>query len=367
MKIFMITHKPFIPPADELYVPIQVGCSLQKEAYGYMRDDTGIHISNLNPFFCELTGQYYIWKNHPKMDYVGFMHYRRVLLGDQGGMLTHEECKTLLTKYDVITTKRVTLTTSYYEAFGGRHHQKDLDTLENVLRDYFFDYYKTYKKLVRDNKPYFGNMYIMSWERFCNYCDFLFPVLFEVMKRTDMAGYDGYQKRLYGFLSEFLLGVYLERNHLKVKNCKVGMIGAKTETEYLLENMKVLFEQGAFIKAKQIFMEAYQKRPDILMEASDVNGELGLSMQAISVYEWEKETGIPSILEKRTDKSTRWEEAIFLYKELNQITRRINKLGQNDMSYEKIMTKEEFSQLEKWRISKVEYDISMQITANKTG
>lgn len=43
---------------------------------GMLRDDAGEHISGKNRAYCELTVQYYAWKN-VRADYYGFCHYRR--------------------------------------------------------------------------------------------------------------------------------------------------------------------------------------------------------------------------------------------------------------------------------------------------
>ena len=49
------------------------------------------------------------------------------------------------------------------------------------------------------------------------YCEWLFKILFEVEKRTDISSYDSYQQRLYGFLGERLLNVWLRHRQAKVK------------------------------------------------------------------------------------------------------------------------------------------------------
>ena len=64
-------------------------------------------------------------------------------------------------------------------------------------------------------------MCIMNKKNFDNYCKWLFDILFEVEKRVDMSNYTDYEKRLFGFLSERLLNVWLEENNLKLKELDV--------------------------------------------------------------------------------------------------------------------------------------------------
>ena len=65
------------------------------------------------------------------------------------------------------------------------------------------------------------------------------------------------------------------------------MLGEKYETRLLKEQLADFFAKRDYASAKSYFLDAYQKRPDILMEASDINGELRLCMQIITTCEHE--------------------------------------------------------------------------------
>ena len=50
------------------------------------------------------------------------------------------------------------------------------------------------------------------------YCEWLFPVLFELEKHIDLDKYESdYQRRVFGFLAERLVKVFVDHNELKVK------------------------------------------------------------------------------------------------------------------------------------------------------
>lgn len=300
IKIFTITHKQFTPPPDSMYIPLHVGRA-NTENLGFMGDHTDDNISHKNPYYCELTGMYWIWKNFHEADYVGICHYRRYLINEKGTLFTEKELTGLLKQYDMITTKLLTLPGSYYNGFSANHHIKDLLATGDVIKEKYPQYYETFHRLIHGANTYFGNILITSKAEYDRYCEWLFDILFAVEKRTDFTGYNGYQKRLFGFLSEFLQTVWIQYHRLTVKECMVGMIGEKYETRLLKEQLADFFVKRDYIAAEKHFMECYKKRPDILMEASDVNGELRLCMQIISTCKFEDEMYGKCILDTITD------------------------------------------------------------------
>lgn len=76
LKIYVSCHKPCDVLQDEVYTPIHVGRTLSK----YKEEMAGLvgdNISEKNPFYSEMTAQYWAWKNVHDCEYIGFCHYRR--------------------------------------------------------------------------------------------------------------------------------------------------------------------------------------------------------------------------------------------------------------------------------------------------
>ena len=179
----------------------------------------------MNCYYSELTGLYWIWKNDHEAEYVGTCHYRRYLLNEQEKIFTKRELEEKLRSYDLITTKRVHLNNSYYYGFSANHNIHALDVTGEVIKEKYPAYYDTFVRLVNGPETYFGNMFVTSKKHFDDYCSWLFTIFFEVQKRIDLeTDADEYHRRVFGFISEFLLLVWTTVNQLRVFECKVGMI-----------------------------------------------------------------------------------------------------------------------------------------------
>ncbi|HHZ3203118.1 TPA: DUF4422 domain-containing protein, partial [Klebsiella pneumoniae] len=85
MKIYVVAHKKFNVPSEEIYIPVKVGQAQLSFEQG-VSDDTGDNISHLNDTFCEMTALYWIWKNVNILpgEIVGMVHYRRYFKSEKG-------------------------------------------------------------------------------------------------------------------------------------------------------------------------------------------------------------------------------------------------------------------------------------------
>ncbi len=288
VKIFAMTHKPFEVPADPMYIPLHVGHIHAREEFGYIGDDTGDNISEFNCYYAELSGVYWVWKNYTGADCVGICHYRRFLTSEEGYAFTEAEYERILSSYDLVTTKQLELPGSYRDGFAAHHKADTLDETGRIIAELYPEYYDTFVSLVHQNKTYFGNMMVAKKALFDAYCEWLFAIFFELQKRIDLAFEDDYHKRVFGFISEFLLYVWVTANQYKAYECRVAIIGEKKETSEVTARMAEFFEKRDAVGAKTYFEEVLKQRPDILMEASDLNGECKLCLQAVSTANLER-------------------------------------------------------------------------------
>lgn len=207
LKVIVATHKSYRMPDDSVYLPLQVGAS-GKSSFGFRRDDEGENISARNQNWCELTGLYWAWKNL-KAEAVGLVHYRRHFKGVRG-IATGDELKAALEQADVILPKkRNYFIETTYSQYAHAHHAEDLDVTRRILAERHPECVEAFDAAMRSTKGHRFNMFVMRRPQFDAYCEWLFDVLFELERRLDIASYSPYDARVFGFVSERLLDVWL--------------------------------------------------------------------------------------------------------------------------------------------------------------
>lgn len=318
VRIFAMTHRKFEAPGNPMYIPVHVGHKNAKEEFGYLPDDTGDNISQLNCYYAELSGVYWVWKNFHSADYVGICHYRRYITDEDGYVFSEVDYEKLFKSFDIVTTKQLELPNSYYYGFGAHHNIAVLDKTGEIIRELYPDYYDTFTELVHKNKTYFANMLVAPKALYDEYCEWLFSILFKLQVEIDLTFEDDYHKRVFGFVSEFLLYVWVKRRGLRALECRVAVIGEKSEIGEIKKSMEAFFKNRDAKGAKEYFSGYLKKRPDILMEASDITGECKLCLQAVSVANLELEACGRCFLED----IDRYDDILGYFRRINRIAER---------------------------------------------
>lgn len=300
VSIFTATHKKFDPPQDKTYIPIHVGRELGEDL-GYLGDNTGDNISVLNPYYSELTGLYWIWKNYSDADVVGLCHYRRYFLNDNDELMTDKEFINILGKNEIIASLAVASTDSYYSIYKSCHNINDLDAVGNAIKKIYPEYYNSFLEAVNGNCYYVGNLFVTTKGKFDSYCEWLFNIFGEAKKEIDVSGYDDYHKRVYGFLSEQLLMVWIRYNNLTVYECNIGIASDKIETIEAKTAIADFFKKRDYYSAATYYNEILIRRPDITLPVSDIHMELTAMVDVIKICLFEEQYSNSSFINKSND------------------------------------------------------------------
>lgn len=242
IKIYVSVHKDFFVADNNYLVPIQVGAALSdKRIDGVLHDDEGDNISEKNKSFCELTAQYWAWKNDPDEDYYGFFHYRRYLsfnpvqlehyenivyfdYCDENAvrdiMLNEKVMENLITEYDVIYPQENPVgDDTIYEHWLKHLNKSDIDLLMEIIMEKHPDFYKYAAEVINSKHAIHCNMFIMKKDIFNEYCEWLFDILFEHERRADYSNYSTEKFRTAGHLAERLCAIYSK--YLTDKGAKI--------------------------------------------------------------------------------------------------------------------------------------------------
>lgn len=238
VRIFVTTHKRVNVPSANCIQPVQVGPGNATDRFqNTYHDCDGQNIADLNPLYCELTTQYWAWKN-VKADYYGFCHYRRYFnfseqtypenpygevmddFIDEANLrkygLDDQSIKSCVKGYDFITTGFHDLrdfpgdftTPLEHYADAPKLHVEDLDRMAQIVNRLYPDYAQDVDSFLHGHQSCFCNMFIMRRQLFFDYCAWLFPILDAFVKETDLSLYSKEALRTPGHLAERLLNIY---------------------------------------------------------------------------------------------------------------------------------------------------------------
>lgn len=264
IKIYVSCHKESELPKNSLYEPIHVGAALANKNLGILRDDTGNNISKKNPEYCELTAQYWAWKNDTDADYIGLCHYRRFLCfadvsklnavrNERGhimaaaiddfnvkrfGLENEAEMRAVIEANDVVVGElqnvRHLPTPRGFQKTAYMHwaaHDRDLifkenlDEMLSILDEDYPSFAKMTRKYLATNTFLGFNCFIMKREFFNEMCEIEFSTLKKLEGRVNLSTYSQTQSRIFGFMGEIIFSAYVyqleKRKKAKVRHVPI--------------------------------------------------------------------------------------------------------------------------------------------------
>lgn len=267
LKILVCCHKQSELPRNDsnIFLPIHVGAAISTQNLGIQRDDElngekCDNISEKNKSYCELTALYWAWKNikkiYPDIEYVGLNHYRRFFNFDNvfardwnrkpindvvNYKINYAQLSKFLSNDFGILAKKKIYPYSIAVDYSVSHVSDDLRILAEIVKERYNDYYPQFIKFFYcNNKLAHFNMFIWKYDDFDNYCNWLFSILFEAEKRIDISNYSDVQKRIWGYMAERLLNVYIIKNKIKTVYLPVNVYNDTKESifKYVINRIR---------------------------------------------------------------------------------------------------------------------------------
>ena len=192
------------------------------------------NMDDMNPWYSECSGLYYLWKNS-KAKIVGLEHYRRYFGNSKQQFLRGKEIKELLSKYDCICA-------SY------KRHKKRFDFLyREVNKSIKAECEKFWKYAKLDTKKYGNtiantpdcNMLIAPSTLLNEYASYLFPLVQRWIKDSHFNKEKN--KRLIGYIFEFTFAYWLEviaKKRIYLADL-IKVEGTKTQKRPITNNKKI--------------------------------------------------------------------------------------------------------------------------------
>lgn len=262
--ILVCCHKDDYFYNGENFLPIHVGKAISNININIQGDDTGNSISTRNPNYCELTAHYWYWKNCKHSKYVGLNHYRRYFdfksrlpygssytifpeVNSDTFSLAIPNLDSMFRDTDIILPKRIVYPFSLTDDYKFCHISDDLEIMKQVVSELYPDYLPAYTDVMdKNNQLAHYNMFITTRDVFNEYSNWLFNILFEVEQRVKVSGYP-VQARIFGYMSERLLNVYVHHNKLNIKYLPVIKIASEPQPSKLRNFMRAIRNHLSFI------------------------------------------------------------------------------------------------------------------------
>ena len=234
VNIFVAAHKPGWPSLPPGYTVLQVGAALHDHLpRAGAFDDAGENISRKNRNWCELTALWWI-AHHAEDAILGLVHYRRLfsfascrnpfleqyhMTPDDprlSSMLRTDSVPALLEDADILLPYAQYVKETIAGQYRAEHRAGDLAATIAAFERLHPSERAILHRSLQGYREYGYNMMIARRDLFRAYADWLFEILEDVETQITVSD-DPYQARVFGFLSERLMNVFVETHHLRVR------------------------------------------------------------------------------------------------------------------------------------------------------
>lgn len=149
-----------------------------------------------------------------------------------------------LKKHDIILPKQIEFECDLRTQYSYWHNSFDYHCIKQIIHELSPEYDNSFNYIFEENnKMSLYCMFVSRYTVFDEYFKWLFPILFEAERRIDVSNYDSYQKRVFAFLAERLINVYVYHNKLNISYKPIYFITND------IDKIKIVFLLKNYVKA----------------------------------------------------------------------------------------------------------------------
>lgn len=197
----------------------------------------GDNIDFLNPWYCELTGLYYLWK-HVDDDIVGLEHYR-TYFWKNNHPINEVQIKEELKKGDIIcggySYPAPWCKTCCYDELN--KHTKTVPQFLKVLSVKDKEFADYFRKFLKGKRVWACNAFIGSKKIFDKWMEFFFDVIIDFEQICPIGPRTNTLRRE-GYFAEFMFGAWLEYKGYKIVDTSIMKFNKNlTKPEQIMTNV----------------------------------------------------------------------------------------------------------------------------------
>ena len=248
-----VIYRKILDKLPHNIVPLGVG--KKQFPKHWLTENTASNISDLNKYYGEHSGVYWVWKNcmneFNSDDWIGFCHYRKFWLNNIYEKKQKKSVDSLFNNLlksdnpifldnDVILIqpiiyKNKNLFQDFYSVHQTNILKESVSFLKNDLKKNFLNH-------LNSNTLYPLNMFIVKKKYFTEYCENIFPWLERCMIRSrELNLLKDYNIRMPSFLAERFVSFWFSSFKKKdfLSYARIGNFFLSDYTNYLLNPLKI--------------------------------------------------------------------------------------------------------------------------------
>lgn len=236
----------YVDLSNDVYKILELGgCDLgARTTLERYKDNSGDNISYLNKSICEFTGMYWVNKNFPLKEYVGFCQYRKYF----SFFDNLPNIEKIFENNDVILCEPYKVRESVREHYAECHNIEDYDKLKEIINEVAPQYNSAFEKISNSNCLFICNLFIMKKDDFKKYCEFIWLIISKFLVDENIHTYEDCVRRVEDNKTKYIKKFY-PNDTLDYQSRFIAYLIERLTNVFICEH----FKKAYLFKMKEVY------------------------------------------------------------------------------------------------------------------